>query len=130
MAIGSYPLAKQVTERVKVAEALRHFFAFDLQVLVVHPVVHEFLAGCGFTLGYFVFVVGEHVVDSAAVDVEGFAQVFHAHGRAFDVPAWPAFAQLGLPEHVAVFRRPCFPKRKVLGFFFGVFVLAYPCASF
>ena len=60
---------------------------------VVHPVFGEWLCRWPISdLGQLVFVMGEHQVHAAAVDVEGLAEVFHAHGRAFDMPAGPALA--------------------------------------
>ena len=45
-----------------------------------------------FALGDFVFVMGKHQVDAAAVDVEGLAEQSLAHRRAFNVPAGTAAA--------------------------------------
>ncbi|MPN46354.1 hypothetical protein SDC9_193940 [bioreactor metagenome] len=56
---------------------------------VVHPVFCERLSRGALRLGDLVFVVGEDQVHAAAMDIEGFAQVFHAHGGALcysDVP--------------------------------------------
>src|SRR5438132_10559403 len=43
-------------------------------------------------------------VESAAVDVECLAEVLHAHGRAFDVPAGPARSPRAVPRRFAWFR--------------------------
>ena len=46
-------------------------------------------------------MVREHQVEPAAVDVERFAQILHAHGRALDVPAGPALAPRAVPRRLA-----------------------------
>ena len=43
--------------------------------------------------GDLVFVVREHEVFAAGVEVEGLAEEFGGHGGALDVPAGAAFAQ-------------------------------------
>ncbi len=65
------------------------------------PIVDELDAVGRLGLGDLVLVVGEDVVDAAAVDVEGRAQVAGAHGRALDVPARPARTDLGVPGGLA-----------------------------
>src|SRR5512141_1869222 len=65
---------------------------------VVQPDAHELLARRRLRLGDFVLVVREDQVDPAGVDVERLAQLLHAHGRAFDVPARPAGTYLRLPR--------------------------------
>jgi len=64
---------------------------------VVHPVLHELLPRGRLALGHLVLVVGKDQVPSAAVDVEGLAQVAGTHGRALDVPARSARAPRALP---------------------------------
>ena len=59
---------------------------------VVHPVVCKGLAGCGFALCYFVFMVGEYEVNAACVYVEGLAQYIKAHCGAFYMPAGSALS--------------------------------------
>ena len=46
-----------------------------------------FFAKTSFALGNLVGVMDRDVIDSACVDVDVLAEVFHAHGRTFDVPA-------------------------------------------
>ena len=79
------------------------------------PLCIQYRAGA-FALGHFVFVVGEKQVLAAAVNVEGFAQVFHAHGGAFDVPAGTAHAPGGFPGGLA--RLLGFPEGEVGGVLF------------
>ena len=45
------------------------------------------VAGGGFALGDFVFVMRKREVDAAGVDVQRVAQILHGHGGALDVPA-------------------------------------------
>ena len=78
----------------------------------MHPVANKRLAGGGFALGNFAFMMGERVFNPAAVDVERFSQVLHGHGGALDVPAGIAFAPGAGPLHdVPRFRS--FPQRKI-----------------
>src|SRR5205823_6791978 len=67
-------------------------------MLGVEPVARERLARGGFALGNFVLVMREGEVDAAGVNVECFAEIFHGHGRALDVPARTAGADGGFPE--------------------------------
>src|SRR5207237_10674250 len=79
-------------------------------MLGVEPVARERLARGGFALGNFVLVMREGEVDAAGVNVECFAEIFHGHGRALDVPARTAAADGGFPLLVGELRR--FPERK------------------
>ena len=63
----------------------------------MHPVAREGFAGGGFRLRDLVFVMREHEVFAAGVEVEGFAEVLHGHGGALDVPAGAAVAERGVP---------------------------------
>src|SRR4030067_1731976 len=92
--------------------------------MAVQPVVDELVSGGGFGLGDLVFVMGEDVVYAAAVDIERFAQVLGAHGRAFDVPSRPAGADLGLPERLSLFFR--LPEGKVMASFLLILVYVHP----
>ena len=78
---------------------------------VVGPVADHRLGVAAFALGDFVFVVREHEVEAAAVDVERFAEQLLAHGRAFDVPAGPAVAPGAVPRRLARLGR--FPEGEV-----------------
>ena len=91
-------------------------------MLAVQIVVGECPAGVCLHDGDIVIMMPVDVVDSAAVDVEGFAQIVHGHGAAFDVPAWSAFSMFGLPKNVSVVWCPGFPEGEVLSFFFRVLV--------
>ena len=63
--------------------------------------IGEGAAACGLGLGTLVFVMREHQVGSAAVDVEGQAQVLARHGRTLDVPAGTALAPRAFPRRLA-----------------------------
>ena len=63
-------MVEQIAQGVKVAERLGHLASVDHEVGAVHPEVDEFLAGAAFGLGDLGFVVGEDVVDAAAMDIE------------------------------------------------------------
>ncbi len=75
------------------------------------PVGGHRFAVATFALGDFVFVVGEHQVEPATVDVERFAQQFAAHRGALDVPARSTFAPGAVPGGFARLGR--FPEGKV-----------------
>ena len=57
----------------------------------------EGLVGGGFALRDLVFVVREHEVFAAGVEVEAVAEVLHGHGGALDVPAGTAAADGRIP---------------------------------
>ena len=84
-----------------------------LHEAVVHPVPRERLARAAFRLGQLVFVMREHQVESAAMNVKCFAQIFHAHGRALDMPAGAARSPGAVPGGFARLR--FFPQREVGG---------------
>ena len=63
----------------------------------MHPVVGKRLTMSTFALSDFVFMVREDQVRTTAVDVERFAQIVAAHGRAFDVPTRTTATPLGIP---------------------------------
>ena len=69
----------------------------------MHPVAGEGFSGRGFRLRDLVFVVREHQVFAAGVEVEGLAEELHRHGGALDVPAGAAVAESGVPRVLAGF---------------------------
>src|SRR4030043_1998126 len=113
-------LLDKVSYGVVVAETLSHSLALHEPVFAVHPVVHEFLACSSLALRDFVLMVGEHVLPAARVNVECFAQIFHGHGGAFNVPAGSSLAYFCFPEDIAVSLIPSFPQREISGFSFLV----------
>jgi hypothetical protein len=89
---------EQLADGEEVAERFRHLLAFDLQEAVVHPHIrHHPRAVRAGRLGDLVFVVREHQIDAAAVNVEDLAEMLPRHGRAFDVPAGTAAAPGAVP---------------------------------
>src|SRR5260221_459719 len=90
-------------------------------MLGVQPVADEMFAGSGFALRDFVFVMREGEVDAAGVDVDGFPEIFHGHGGAFDVPAGTSATDGRVPEMLAGFGG--FPERKIAGAFLFVAVV-------
>ena len=70
----------------------------------------------------------EHVVHAAGMDVESLAQIFHAHGAAFQVPAGTSVAPWARPFHIAVGLAPRFPQSEVRHGIFFVFVAVDPDA--
>ncbi len=90
-------LEKEVAEGEEVALGLGHFFAFDEQEADVEPVAREGVVRGGFRLGDLIFVVREHEVFTAGVEVEGVAEIFDGHGGALDVPAGAAGAEGRFP---------------------------------
>src|SRR6266581_4882849 len=121
------PTLTQFPNSDEVALRFRHLLALDLEEAVVHPGArHDRRVEGAARLRDFVLVVRKHEIDAAAVDVEGFAEMFPRHGRALEVPAGPAwrgdtggrrprrFARLRrLPQHevhrVALIRRDVDP---------------------
>ena len=68
----------------------------------VHPVMGENVPGRTFGLRDFVGVVDGNMVNAAAMDVKSFAQIFHRHRRAFNVPARITHAPRRIPLHDVV----------------------------
>ena len=64
---------------------LKSLFAHN-QKIAVEPKTHEWFFGSSLRLGDFIGVVNRDMINAAAVDVEGSAQILHAHSRAFKVP--------------------------------------------
>ena len=104
----------QLFERDEIAERFAHFLSVDRDHVVVHPVTGRIVAAGGGALGDLAFVVREHQVHAPAMDVEPFAEVARAHGRALHVPAGKAVAPRRRPAH-DVFGRGLFPQREVEG---------------
>ena len=84
----------------------------------MHPAAGKRFAGVRFALQDLVLVMGEHEVYAPAVDVERFAQVFHAHDRALDVPAGASVAPRARPTGLVRLGR--FPQREVAGTLFSL----------
>ncbi len=98
---GAVAFEQEVAEGVEVALGFGHLAAVDEEEADVHPVAREGDSGGALGLGDLVFVVGEHEVFAAGVEVEGGAEEFGGHGGALDVPAGAAFAEGGVPGGLA-----------------------------
>ena len=70
--------------------------------------MREGLVGHALALRNLVFVVREHQVFAARMQVEAVAQKFHRHRRALDMPAGPAAANRAYPT---MFRRAWRPSK-------------------
>src|SRR4029079_17790661 len=86
----------------------------------VEPRADEGLSGRCLALGDLVLVVREDEVDTAGMEIERRAEVRHAHGRAFDVPAGPPRTDGGLPDRLAWLRT--LPQGEVADVVLAVFV--------
>ena len=86
-----------VADSEEVVQALGHLLIVHVDEAVVHPVAGELAAVGTLALGDLVLVVGEDEVLTAAVEVDGLAQMGAAHGAALDVPARTAHAVGALP---------------------------------
>ena len=104
-------LFRHLADGEEVAQRLAHLFVVHIDVAVVHPVARVGLASAALGLGNLVFVVGEDQVLSAAVDVDGLAQVLVDHRGALDVPARTALAPAGRPARLT--RLGSLPEHKV-----------------
>src|SRR5580658_5765735 len=96
-----------------VAVTLPHFLPVDGDHIVMQPIPGWNVLIADSTLRDLAFVVGEHEVHSAAVDVEFNAKVFSAHGGAFDMPAGETLTPGALPPH-DMFGGRGLPKCEVL----------------
>ena len=99
---GLNPLLQQVPKGMEIALGLGHLLAIHDEMLPVDPVAHEGLGGGGLALSNLVLVVGKDEVHRAAMQVEGLAQVLHAHGGTLDVPSRTTGTQRGLPSRFPV----------------------------
>src|SRR5450759_1415011 len=92
----------------------------------MEPEARELLVVGGLRLCDLVFVMREHQVDAAGMDVERLAQVALAHRRALDVPARPAAAKRCLPgrAELLVLRLRFLPECEVADRLLVVLVLS------
>ena len=104
--------AEKLIERDEVTQRPCHLLAADGDHVVMHPVFHRLFAQGGSRLGDLALVVRELEIHAAAVYVETFAEILHAHGGTFEVPSGEPFAPWRRPSH-KMFRRCFFPQRKI-----------------
>ncbi len=112
----------EVFQGVKIAKRLRHFSAIDHQMRDVEPGRGEVAPAGAAALGNFVFVVREDQIDAAAVEVEGFTEIFANHRRAFEVPARASFPPGRGPEIFAILGAAGLPEHEVADTLFFVFI--------
>src|SRR6185312_3070263 len=77
----------------------------------MQPKAREGLSRNGFGLRDLIFVMRKNQIDSARVNVDGFAQVLERHRRTFDMPARTSRTNGSLPRHLAVLRS--LPQREI-----------------
>ncbi len=82
--------------------------------------MREGLAGEGFRLSDFVFVMRKDEVLASGMKIEALAELLHRHDGAFEVPAGPAGTDGSIPGSFAGFRS--FPESEVAGTVFIVFI--------
>ena len=90
---------EELVESDEVAQRLAHLGAVYGNHIVVHPILHNRLAHCSHALRNLTFVVREHKVHTAAVNIELLAQIFAAHCSTLAVPAGEAVAPRRGPTH-------------------------------
>ena len=100
-----------IPHRKEVVQALGHFLIVHIDKAVVHPVAGKGAAVGALALGDLIFMVGEYQVLTAAMQVDGLAQVGTAHGAALDVPAGAAHSIGAFPGRLAGLG--CLPDSKV-----------------
>ncbi len=115
--------AGEICQGVKIAQALAHFPAIHHQMGDVEPLASELAVGGAATLRDFVFVMRENQIDSAAVNVEVFAEVFEDHRAAFEVPTRASLAPGAGPMVCAVLVFAGFPEGEVSQRVLAVFVV-------
>ena len=118
---------EEIAQSEKIAKGFAHFLAFDEQKGAVQPIPGERLAvrlaSCPFTLSNFILVMRKNQIFAAHVNIDTWAEEFHTHGAALDVPARTAFAPRAGPEHATIIGSAGLPKGEVGDSFLGVFVV-------
>ena len=94
---GVIALILQKLDGEEFAPGFGHFTAVGVKMQNVHPVAAPLVAEVGLGLCDLVGVMGEGVINAAAVYVEILAQMLHGDAGAFDVPAGIADAPGGVP---------------------------------
>src|SRR5262245_50633744 len=92
------------------------------------PISRKQFSGRAFTLGYFIFVMRELQVLSPAMYIERFAEVFHRHRGALDVPSRTSASERSIPTRLFAFTDQ-FPERKITCIFLIIFVGINPLAA-
>src|SRR5688572_3470796 len=93
-----HALVAQILNRRDVAESLCHLGAVGEQKFTVAPEPRERLPCRTLRLGYLILVVRKNQIDSAGMNIQRFAEVFHCHRRALEMPPGAAAAPWGIPR--------------------------------
>ncbi len=102
---------QHVAHGKEVAQRFGHLLAIHHHHTGVHPVVDVFAVMRAGRLGNLVFMVREHQIGTAAVNIKMVAQLLAVHRRTFNVPARTPFAPRRRPARLALFRH--FPQHEV-----------------
>ena len=98
----------------KFTARLAHLARIGVEVVNVEPIIAPLVTDERLTLRDLVGVVGERVVNSAAVDIEVLAKILHTDARALDVPAGVTDAPRAIPlELLIVELGLCEPEHEV-----------------
>ncbi len=103
---------EELLKGYEIAIRFAHLLAVDGNHIVVHPAFHGLMPLGRHALRYLAFMVGEHEVHAAAMDIEHIAEIFPAHGGAFEMPSGKTLAPGTRPVHYML--RSClFPQCEI-----------------
>ena len=112
---GIIPLLLQQGNRQELALGLGHFSVIGIQVVNMEPVIAPLVAQIAFGLGNLIGMVGEGVVDAAAVKIQIVAQMLHGNAGALNVPAGIAHTPGRIPLEGLILKLGlCKPQHKVI----------------
>ena len=107
-----------IADGEKIAQRLGHFLFVDIHESVVDPVFDRRFPRRTAGLGDFIFVMREDQVFAAAMNVEGFAEIFLAHRGTLDMPSWATRPPGAVPCRLLWLA--FFPQRKIQRIAFGL----------
>src|SRR5689334_22902832 len=90
---------KHLPQRDHIAITLSHLLAINGDHVVVDPIIGRLYMIANSALRNFTFVMWKQQIHSSAMNVEALAEIFRAHGRAFNMPSWETFPPWALPTH-------------------------------
>jgi hypothetical protein len=114
---------------MEIAERFGHLLIVHLEKLAMHPALHEKLARGRLGLGDLVLMMRENQIDTASMDIDWGAEIFHGHHRALNMPAWPSFPEFGLPVDISIGLSPTLPQGEIAYVFFLILVGIHPSAG-
>ena len=91
------PLLLQQGDGEELPLGLAHLARVGVQLVDMHPVFAPGVAQVRLRLGDLVGMVGESVVDAAAVNVKIFTEMLHTYAAALDMPAGVAYSPRAVP---------------------------------